>query len=75
MQTKINVVLFKQLFHVIMLKLINLKYSHYHVFFKESQSLCSGTFKLRNASPIFDVTDAKFEFEFPEDLHTLTYKE
>ena len=48
-----------------MLKLINKHYSQYHVL-KESQTLCSGTIQM---------ADAKFEFEFPEDLETLQDKE
>ena len=45
LQQKIKVVLFKQQFRVIMLKLINKIFSQYHVL-KESQTLCSGTIKL-----------------------------
>ena len=49
-----------------MLNLINKNYSQYHVL-RESQTLCSGTIKLAQT----DITNARFEFEFPEDLDTL----
>ena len=40
-----------------------------------SQTLWSGTFKLHKLRQEFDDTNAKFEFEFPEDLDTLKDKE
>ena len=57
-----------------MLKLINNKYPQYHVL-KESQTLCRVTLNWRKPRPKSNVTDAKFEFEFSEDLDTLKDKE
>ena len=58
-----------------MLKLINKNYSQYHVL-KESQTVCSVRYHQPgvNQGRKFDVTDAMFEFEFPEDLDTLKDK-
>ena len=57
-----------------MLKLINKNYSQYHVL-KESQTLCSVPSNWRKPRPKFDVKDAMFKLEFPEDLDTLKDKE
>ena len=53
-----------------MLKLINKNYCNIDHVLKESlHSNC------RKPRPKFDVTDAKLEFEFPEDLDTLKDRE
>ena len=57
-----------------MLKLINKKYSQYHVL-KNIKLYAAVPSNWRTRRPKFDVTDAKFEFEFPEDLDTLKDKE
>ena len=57
-----------------MLKLINKKYSYYLVL-KRPQNLCRVSSNWRKLRPKFDVTDAKFEFDIPEDLDTLEDKE
>ena len=50
------------------------KYSQYHVL--KNLKLCAVVHSnWRKPRPIFDVTDAKFEFEFLEDLDTLIEKE
>ena len=49
-------------------------FSQYQVL-KESQTLCSGTLNCRKPRSKFDVTDAKFNLEFPEDMETLKEKE
>ena len=57
-----------------MLKLINKHDAQYHVL--RHLKLCQAVpSNWRKPRPKFDVTDAKFEFEFPEDLDTLKDKE
>ena len=53
-----------------MLKLINKKYSQYHVW-TESKLSAAVHSNWRKPRPQFDVADAKLEFEFPEDLNPL----
>ena len=58
-----------------MLKLINKNYSQYHVL-KKNLKLCAAVpSNWSKPGPKFDVTGAKFEFEFPEDLDALNNKE
>ena len=57
-----------------MLKLINKFFPQYHVL-KESQSLCRVPSNLGKPRSKFDVTDAKFNLEFQEDIETLKDKE
>ena len=57
-----------------MLKLINKYYSQYHVL--RNLKFCAAVpSNWRKPRQQFDVTDAKFEFEFPEDLDTLKDRE
>ena len=57
-----------------MLKLINIFFPQYHVL--KNLKLCAAVpSNWRKPRSKFDVTDAKFKLEFPEDMETLKNKE
>ena len=55
-----------------MLKFMSKHYSQYHVLNKLCAAVPSNWRKPR---PKYDITDAKFKFEFPKDLDTLKDKD
>ena len=58
-----------------MLKLINIKHSQFRVLKRISKFMQLVQSNWRQPRPKFDVTYAKFEFEFQEDLVTLKDRE
>ena len=58
-----------------MLKLINKMFSQYHVIKEYLKLYAAVPSNWRKPRSTFDVTDAKFKLEFPEDMETLKDKE